>query len=387
MRSARRSLAAAAVAMLAFSPTGAHAQLSISGEVDVLSMEGRDLRGLNRNFRNDSPFSQIRLRIFAQDWVTPRIGIFSELLFDIAAQTPRVNGAYVVVNEIAGQGWLNARVGMTPPPLGNYGLRDTYFNQDPVVGVPLPWQHRSTLDGTGLVRNEDLVRRRARNSIGLPMVYLACWLPTWELLGQIGPIEYSLAATSGSMSNMAAMDEEGITETVRIGMEPIQGIRFGVSGGIGPWIGGQKFEPLILATTYPGKPKDYVQRVVGYDAEVSYGKVRLFSEGFASDWEVPLLADEKLSAWSAYGEASYDFLPSWQAAVRGGAMRFSEISSTNDGLGPLTGWDDDTYQIESALSYRLAREVILRANWQHTAFTTGPDEPVDLLALQLKAVF
>ena len=53
----------------------------------------------------------------------------------------------------------------------------------------------------------------------------------------------------------------------------------------------------------------------------------------------------------------------------------------------MTGWDDDTYQMESAVSYRLAREVILRANWQHTAFTTGPDEPVDLLALQLKAVF
>lgn len=383
-RASRLSLV---VGLLVLLPLPARAQLRVSGEVDALAMQGRDLRGLNRNFRSDSPFSQIRLRLFAQHWVNERIGIFSELLFDIAATAPRVNGAYVVVNQIAGQGWLNARIGMTPPPLGNYGLRDTYFNQDPVVGVPLPWQHRSTLDGTGLVRNEDLVRRRQRNLIGLPIVYLACWLPTWELLGQVGPFEYSVAATSGSMSNMSAMDEEGIAETVRIGMEPIQGIRFGVSGGIGPWIGGQKFDPLIQATSYPGKPEDYVQRVVGYDAEVSYGKVRLFSEGFATDWEVPLLAEKKLSAWSAYGEASYDFLPSWQAAVRGGVMRFGEVSSTNDGRGAPTGWDDDTVQIESAVSYRLAREVILRADWQHTAFTTGADPNVDLLAVQLKAVF
>ena len=385
--SARRRRLLGAALVLALAPVPARAQLSISGEVDALALAGRDTRGLNRNFRSDSPFSQIRLRLYGQDWVTPRIGVFTELLFDIAATTPRVNGAYVVINQIAKQSWLNARIGMTPPPMGNYGLRDTYFNQDPLVGVPLPWQHRSTLDGTGLSTNADLVRRRGSNLIGLPIVYLACWLPTWELLGQVGPFEYSVAATSGSMSNMSAMEEEGVAGTVRLGMEPIQGIRFGVSAGAGPWIGGQKFDPLIRQTTYPGKPQDYVQRVAGYDAEVSYGKLRFFSEAFASDWEVPLLAEKKLSAWSGYGELSWDVHPSWQLAVRSGAMRFSDISTTNDGLGPKTGWDDDTFQVESAISYRLAREVILRGDWQHTSFTTGADPAVNLLALQLKAVF
>lgn len=368
-------------------PPGARAQLVVSGQLDALALAGRDERGLNRNFRNDSPFSQIRLRLFAQDWITPRIGVFSELLFDIAATAPRVNGAYLVVNEIAGRRWLNARVGMAPPPVGNYSLRDTYFNADPVVGVPLLWQHRSTLDGTGLATNADLIRRRDSNTIGLPILYVACWLPEWELMGTVGPFEYSVAATSGSMSNMSAMNEDGIATTVRLGLEPVSGFRFGVSAGVGPWIGGQKFDSLILARTFPGEPQDYVQRLAGYDAEVSYGKLRFYSEAFASEWEVPLLAEKKLSAWSGYVEGSFDFLPSWQLASRVGVMKFSEISTTNDGAGPKTGWDDDTFQVESALSYRLAREVIVRGDWQHTAFWTGPEASIDLVALQVKAVF
>jgi hypothetical protein len=185
---------------------------------------------------------------------------------------------------------------------------------------------------------------------------------------------------------MAAMEEDGIAVMGRAGMEPIPGIRFGVSGFVGPYLGGPLRDPQTQATTYPGDPEDYLHRSAGYDLEVSYGKWRIFSEGFAADWEVPLIA-ETLSSWSAYGEASYDILPGWTPAVRVGKSAYSEISSTNDGLGAPTAWDDNVVQVESALSYRLAREVLLRIGWQHTRFTTGPEEPINLLAAQVKAVF
>ena len=367
--------AALMAALLLFGAAPAGAQLSLSGELDLLATQ-RDERGLNENFRGDSPFNQVRLRLFAQHWINDRIGVFSELLFDMGATEPRVNGAYVVVNRIAGLEQVNARVGMAPSPLGSFGLRDTYFNANPVVGVPLLWQHR----------NEDLIRRRASNAIGLPIFYSACWHVQWELMGDVGPLEYSVGATTGSFSNMAAMEEDGIGWTVRLGSEPIPGIRFGANLGVAPWIGGPVRDNLIGARSYPGAPEDYLQTVFGYDVEVSRGKWRLISEAFTSAWEVPLIAED-LEAWSGYGEASFDFLPAWQAGTRVGVMRFGEISSTNDGLGARTGWDDDTLQIESALSYRLAREIIVRGNWQHTRFTTGPEQPIDLLGLQVKAVF
>jgi hypothetical protein len=159
-----------------------------------------------------------------------------------------------------------------------------------------------------------------------------------------------------------------------------------LSGFVGPYLGGPLRDPLTLATSYPGEPEDHIHRTGGYDFELSYGKARLYSEGFVADWEAPLVT-ETLSAWSAYGELSYDVLTQWTPAVRVGKSAYSDISSTNDGLGPQVGWDDDVLQVESALSYRLAREVLFRVGWQHTRFLTGPEEPIDLLAAQVKAVF
>ncbi len=190
-------------------PAAAAVQLGISGEVDVLALSTADERGLNRNFHGDGPFSALRMRLFDQHWVTERIGVFTELLFDIESD-PRIYGAYVVVNELAGQSWLNARLGLAPSPLGNFGLRDTYFTANPLIGVPLHWQHRTTLDGSGLARNEDLIRRREQNVIGFPILYVACWSIQWELLGYAGPFEYSVALTSGSPSNPSAADEDGV---------------------------------------------------------------------------------------------------------------------------------------------------------------------------------
>jgi hypothetical protein len=383
--SLRRALLTA-VLLGACLPAGATAQLTISGEVDLLAKNQRDERGLNENFRDDSPFSQVRLRLFAQHWLTERIGVFTELLFDMESD-PRVYGAYVVINELGGRPWLNTRIGMAPPSVGNFALRDTYFTANPLIGVPLLWQHRATLDGSGLARNEDLIRRRDDNFISLPLLYLACWNVQWELLGAAGPFDYSVGLTPSSFSNMSQMGEDGVTGFARIGLEPIPGIRFGVSGAVGPYLDGNLRDDDTLAEEFPGELDDYLQRFVGYDLEVSYGKARLYSEGFVSDWEVPLLAEEKLSSWSAYGEASYDVLPQWTPAVRVGMSAYSEISSTNDGLGPSTGWDDDVLQVESALSYRIAREALIRVGWQHTRFLTGPEEPINLLAVQLKAVF
>ena len=252
-------------------PAAAAVQLGISGEVDVLALSTADERGLNRNFHGDGPFSALRMRLFGQHWVTERIGVFTELLFDIESD-PRIYGAYVVVNELAGQSWLNARLGLAPSPLGNFGLRDTYFTANPLIGVPLHWQHRTTLDGSGLARNEDLIRRREQNVIGFPILYVACWSIQWELLGYAGPFEYSVALTSGSPSNPSAADEDGVAFLGRAGLEPVPGIRFGVSAAVAPYLGGRLRDAQTMATSYPGEPKDYLQRTAGYDLEISTGR-------------------------------------------------------------------------------------------------------------------
>jgi hypothetical protein len=138
-----------AAALVGVSSSDAAAQLRISGQADILALAGSDDRGLNRNFRLDSPFNQVRARIFTQHWVNERAGIFGEILFDNLSG-PRLNGLYAVINDVAGQEWLSTRIGLAPSLVGSFGLRSTYFNSNPLIGAPLVWQHRSTLDGSGL---------------------------------------------------------------------------------------------------------------------------------------------------------------------------------------------------------------------------------------------
>jgi hypothetical protein len=381
----RRVAAYLPFALLLFGASSAGAQLNISGQADILAMEGADTRGLNRNFRSDSPFSQIRVRVFAQRWLTERIGVFTEAFFD-SSSGPRLNGAYVVLNEVAGLDWLNVRAGMAPSIIGNFGLRSTYFNSNPLIGVPIAWQHRTTLESSGLASAADLLRRRADNIISLPILYDACWNYQWEFLGQVGKFEYSIGVTPGSMSNpLQTPSVDGVQTMARIGYVPVPEVRLGVSGGIGPYIGGPNRDTGITVRDFPGDAGDYDQRLLGWDAEITHGKLLFFSEGYVSTWEAPLVAED-LTATTAYVEGRYDFLPEWFGAVRVDGLRFSEISDPAS-PGTTTGWDDDVLRIESSLTYRWARELQIRGGWQHTRFLTGGESPVDLFALQIRAVF
>ena len=198
------------------------------------------------------------MKLFGQHWLNDHVGVFTEFLFDSEADV-RVNGAYVVVTELAGQDWLG-RAGLAPSVVGSFGSRSTYYNANPLVGVPLIWQHRTTLDGSGLATNEDLVRRKASDALGVPMIYEACWNLQWELMGGAGIFEYSLGLTSGSLSNpTGARNNDGLQILGRVGVEPALGVRVGVSGAVGPYVGGRPSDELIEATTFPGSISDYDQ--------------------------------------------------------------------------------------------------------------------------------
>lgn len=374
------------LAVLTIPGARAGAQLRISGQVDLLASTAPDERGLNTNFRGDSPFNSFQVRIFGQHWVNDRVGVFTEALFDMKAD-PRLSGAYVVVNDLFDQEWLGLRAGLAPSLIGTFGLRSSYFNANPLIGLPMIWQYRTTLDASGLASNEDMLRRRAQNRRGLPLLYDSCWNIQWELLGQVGHFEYSLGVTPGSMSNpKEAVAVEGVQWLARLGAEPVPGLRLGVSGGFGPYVAGQSYDDEILATSFPGEADDYDQITLGFDLEYSRGKARFFSEGYISTWEAPLVAQD-LTLKGGYLEGRYDFRPEWFGAVRVGAMFFGDISSASDGSGPQTGWDDDVLRVELSFTYRMARELQLQLGWQHTEFITGNDAAEDLLAVQLRAVF
>lgn len=363
-------------------PTGrVEAQIRVSGQLDLVGKLDSDTLGLNTAFRGDSPYNAARLRLFASHWINDRIGIFTELLFDYGAD-PRVNGAYVVVNEIGGRPWLSARLGLAPNLVGSFGLRSTYFNSNPLIGVPLVWQYRTNLGGSGAATAAGLSSATGEPGPGLPMLYDSCWNLQWELLGEFGDFEYSFGMTPGSMSNpIKSTFVPGSTWMGRVGYVPLPGLRLGVSAARGPYL--SKPEPDASGNLpYTQDPSDFEQGLVGVDLEYQRGPVVLHSEVYGVRYEAPLIQDD-LEAVGGYAELRLDLLPGWHLAGRVGGLFFTDI---DDGSGAAAPWDHDTRRTEVALGYRVAREVLLKLDWQRT-MVPDDDFAQNLFAVQLSTVF
>lgn len=382
-----RSHALVAVTALVFgvlclAPTAAQSQteLRISGQIDLTAAEN-DRLGLNRAFRGDSPFNPVRLRLFAQKWISPRIGVFSEFLYDSGSGL-RVNGAYAVINEIGGTTWLNGRFGLAPNPVGAFGLRSTYFNANPLIGLPLAWQYRTRLTSDGAATFASLTAAPGTGG-GVPLLYDACWNIQWEILGEAGIFEYAFALTPGSLSNPAKSAEvEGQSWMARVGLTPAAGLRVGVSASEGPFLSAPTPDENG-DLPYTAETNSFDQSLLGVDLEYLRGPFAIHAEIHASRWQTPLI-DDPLDLTAGFVEVRYDISPRWYAAGRAGMMRFGDIAP-NGGGGALP-WDADVNRAEFALGYRVARGVLVRANWQRTS-TVGTGFVQNLFATQLSTVF
>jgi hypothetical protein len=357
--------------------------MEISGQLDLVGALHSDSLDLNRGMRGDNPFNHLRLRLNARRWITDRIGVFTEVLYDIDADV-RLNGAYAVINELGGLHWLNTRLGLAPNLIGSFGLRSTYFNSNPLIGVPLVWQYRTNLEGGGTSTPASLAGSAAEPGEGVAILYDACWNIQWELLGELGALEYSFGITPGSLSNPGRSGEvPGSTWLARLGYVPIPSLRLGVSGARGPYL--YDLEPDSGGNLpYTDDPSDFDQTLVGGDLELQAGAWLLSSEVYLARWRTPLVPED-LEAAGGYAEARFDFAAGWYAAGRLGGLHFGKIV-TDPSSGAREPWDQDTRRIELALGYRLAREVLIKLDWQRT---TVPDTDFanNLFATQVSAVF
>ena len=362
-------------------PGGAQAQVDISGQLDLVATAARDSLGLNRNIRGDGAFNPIRLKLFVRRWVNERVGLFGELLLDADA-SPRVNGAYVVVNELGGKDWLNTRLGLAPSIVGSFGMRSTYFNANPLIGVPLIWQYKTNLPNDRPITVDELVAGKGEWGGGAPMLYESCWLIQWELLGEIGAFEYSIGVSPGALSNpVYARKYDGSQFMGRLGVVPLQGLRIGVSGAHGPYLGPSTSGPQ----TYDVDPITQDQSVVGLDVEYARGRLLFHSEVFGGRWEAPEITED-LETVGGYVEGRFDFLPGWYLAGPFDWMSFSDVAVGGETPGTVA-WDDNTTRTEVALGYRFSREVLIKADWQRTSFEGADNPAVNLLAIQLSTVF
>ena len=376
-------LALGALSLGVASPGGSAQEIEIAGQLDLVGIARGDTLDINTAFRGDSPFNPIRVKLFARSWITERIGVFTEVLLDIDAD-PRLNGAYLAVNEIGDLTWLNARLGLAPSVVGPFGMRSTYFNANPLVGVPLVWQYRTNLSSSGNSTVASLRAATGEPGGGSPVLYDSCWMIQWELLGEVGAFEYSVALSPGALSNpVGARSVEGSMWLARVGHTPLAGLRLGLSAADGPWLSPP---PLDGSGTpaYPEEPSSFDQSLLGVDVEYRTGPWLVHAELHGVRWETPLIS-ERLDAVGGFVEARFDFSPGWYVAGRLGGLRFGEVE-TDAATGARAPWDQDVARSELAVGYRLTRQALLKLDWQRTTVGASDFEQ-NLFSAQLSTAF
>jgi hypothetical protein len=246
------------------------------------------------------------------------------------------------------------------------------------------WQYRTNLSSDGTSTAPGLAAITGEPGRGMPILYESCWSIQWELLGEIGPFEYSVGMTPGAVSNpLRGRGVPGSQWLARLGVVPVPALRIGVSGAHGPYLSTPTPDANGVLP-YAADPADFDQTLVGADLEYVAGAWAMFAEAFAVRYEAPLITDDP-QAVGGYAEVRFDFHPGWYLAGRAGGLVFNEIV-TDPQSGASAPWDRDMYRTELALGYRVTREVLLKLDWQRTA-VPDTDFEENLFAVQLSSVF
>lgn len=386
---------------LLFSVSPVFGQLQISGDFVYTQRFLDKHTQVNMNFRGDDPFSTVRARLFARNWLTEDVAIFTECLFDMNADA-RVNGAYAVINNLVPD-LVNLKIGLIPSPFGNYGLRSTYFNLNPVIGVPAQWHYKTAMvreplviDNQGTLYNANSYILNNRNEYhrgGTPIGYDACWDTGIEANGVLGKFEYAFAMTNSAMSNPTyAADNNGYQYIARLGFNPLLGMRMGISGAVAPYIG--RFAPAVDSVQFSQEwvrdtfdLESYQQRLGGVYFEYLVHRIELFSEWVHSEWDVPGLREETLYTQSGYLEIRWDLVPGWYVAGRVDYMDFSKIADPRVPGTSDKHWDVPFVRYEPGIAWRFRREGMIKLVYQTTQYSRDFREDINLLAVQLHMVF
>jgi hypothetical protein len=352
------------------------ADVAISGLVDLLARNAED-DITNGNFRPTSNLDETRVRLFMDTEVAPGISFFSQFLISHYNDF-FLYGAYLRFEEIGGTG-INLHAGLMPSTVGNWGPR-TYSDRNPLVGVPLLWNHHTTLlpNEVQATVADLLAARNARSHSGLPVLYDNCWNGGVELWGQRGPLDWSVGLLNGATSYPDRDRNKQMPQaTSRVAWARSPAFVVGLSGWAGPYL---RDGNAVLGDR---DTIDYLNVGGGVDLAWTMRRLEIHSEVFHTSWEHPLLPN--LAATSGYVEAKLRLATRWFAASRAG---FLEPSRVTDASGDSVKWDYPIRRVESGIGYHVAPRVTLKAVAQVNRFQGGPGKlDTDHYLLQLSAGF
>ncbi|HET9941021.1 MAG TPA: hypothetical protein VFR25_07950 [Candidatus Eisenbacteria bacterium] len=375
-----------ALAACALAPTPGRAQLPdvhVRGLLDLVAAQRSDTHELNTLSRGDSPYDPYGLRLFVDGNVNEHVDFFGQVVLRDGA-TPYVDGAYVLFTPFHAYD-THLMAGKIPWPIGTYGPR-TYSNKNPLIATPLMYQYHTTLLWYALPPSADVLIANSGNgqygvdyfgypmSKGMAVVDDSWWDVGISAVGSTGPVECSMGITAGTPGWGSTVKDENSGKTImgRIGLAPTPGLRFGVSGALGPYL-----VEGLNGELGPGQTVDGFYQTLGMvDAEFATGYFELRGEGAWNTWQTPTVGD--LGVTTGYVEMKYHLPFGAYAAGRLDGMRFSKIE---DSGGVEHPWDSNIARWELGAGYRVDRNILMKLVYQHTTME-GRDIKPSLFAAQ-----
>jgi hypothetical protein len=219
---------------------------------------------------------------------------------------------------------------------------------------------------------------------GSPLVSAFRWDTGVEFHAGDGPIEASVAVTSGTLSNPKVRDDNrGKQVSARLVSRPIVGLVVGGSFARGAFLS-RSLDPVLPAGT---SSSDFTQRAWGFDAEYSRDYWLVRAEAILSQWRLPALGEpaitSPLGAHALAIEGRYKILPGVFAAARADRLTFSRVTG-NRGTFP---WDANVRRFEVAAGYYVQRNAVVKIAWQHNGRDGGRTRELDVGAAQLQVWF
>lgn len=358
-------------------PAARASDLQVHGLLDLVAAQRSDAHDLNKLTRGDSNYDAYGLRVFLDGNVNDRLNVFGQVVLRDGA-TPYVDGAYVLFTPFPARD-THLIAGKIPWPIGTYGPR-TYSNKNPLIATPLMYQYHTTLLWYEIVPSADALLATAgrgqygvdyfgyAEGKGMPIVDDSYWDVGITATGSEGVFEYSMGVTAGTPGWGSTTSDENSGKTImgRVGLAPVPGVRFGVSGAMGPYL----IEGLNAQLPPEQDVNNYYQTLGMVDLELAAGHAELRAEGAWNTWQTPTVGD--LQVTTGYVEARYSLPIGLYAAGRLDGMRFSDIA---DSAGAMRSWDSNITRWEIGAGYRIDRNVTTKLVYQHTNLEGSEIEP------------
>jgi len=286
---------------------------------------------------------------------------------------------------------LNLQAGKFGHPFGQFLTRN-YADQNPLIGFPLMYTHRTTIRSNQLPANSyDFLRWQARAQ---PLAGYTTnsgsgngWLPLINFaypsglmaFGSGSKADYRFALVNSSLSNPLnpARSGQRAQWVAAGGITPFQRFRLGASFATGPYLDASVSSQLPAGTFW----RDFTQRAVGADVQLTLHHLELQGELLFTNFKVPRIS-QRLGAAGYFLELKHTLTPRLFLAGRWNQLYFDRLRSgiTN---GERPRFDNNRYSLELGLGYHLSEKLLVKGSHQFNRTVTALEPRDDVTGIQL----